>query len=80
MIQVYVGDDDQPHCVHRGLVSASSDFFQKALNGNFQKKNDVVRLPEQDSTVFAPYVQWLYSKCLDYEMKAEEKAELISED
>jgi hypothetical protein len=80
MIQVFVGDDEEPHCVHRDLISASSDFFQKALNGDFQEKDGIVRLSNQDSTLFALYVQWLYSKCLNHELGAQEQAELVSED
>lgn len=61
-IQVLVGESETCHTVHLDRIIKSSDFFAKALNGNFKEKEEgVVRLPEQKSEDFALYVEWLYS-------------------
>ncbi|RDI81886.1 hypothetical protein Vi05172_g8012 [Venturia inaequalis] len=71
MTQIFVGGDREPHCVHRDLISASSDFFKRALCGSFKEKNGIVRLREESSDDFAVYVAWLYSGRLNYPPKVE---------
>lgn len=59
MATIYVGD--QAFIVHHDLVTASSDYFSKALNGKFREKDSVVHLEDQGPATFASYVQWLYN-------------------
>lgn len=48
--------------VHMALLTARSDFFKKALNGKWMEAEEkIVRLPEDDPTVFAAYVHHLYT-------------------
>jgi hypothetical protein len=58
---VLVGQSEQPLSVHRELLASSSDFFKKALNGNFLEHNSVVRLTDREPGTFDIYVKWLYS-------------------
>lgn len=60
MVTVFVGDDAEPYTVHRDLITATSDFFSKALTGEFQERGGEVRLPDHKSEHFSCYVQWLY--------------------
>lgn len=71
MVKIYVGDDKEPFCVHKQIIETSSDFFDKALNGQFAEKDGLFRLPSQESKSFGLYIQWLYSKDLHHAMKAE---------
>jgi hypothetical protein len=51
--------------VHENLLSEASDFFRKALNGNFKEASDgVMELPEDDPNAFELFVRWLYGKAL----------------
>lgn len=51
--------------VHEGLVRASSEFFDKAMRRDWKEATDrVVKLPNDDPTVFRLYVHWLYSGTL----------------
>lgn len=61
MATIYVGDQVEPFIVHHALITASSDYFAKALNGQFKEKDGIVRLEGQDPATFTLYVQWLYS-------------------
>lgn len=56
---VLVGEDEETFPVHHDLIAASSDFFNKALNGRFAEKNDTVKLQKVNVTVFGRYLQWL---------------------
>lgn len=60
IVMVFVGGSTTPTPVHRELIAASSEFFAKALNGNFRERDGIVRLIDQSPTDFACYVQWLY--------------------
>ncbi|QDS72540.1 hypothetical protein FKW77_000382 [Venturia effusa] len=61
MATIYVGTQDEPFIIHRDLITASSDYFAKALNGGFKEKDGIVRLEDHDPTTFSQYVQWLYN-------------------
>ncbi|RDI81260.1 hypothetical protein Vi05172_g8740 [Venturia inaequalis] len=61
MATIYVGDQVEPFIVHHALITASSDYFAKALNGEFKEKDGIVRLEGQDPATFTLYVQCLYS-------------------
>lgn len=60
MVTIYVGPDNEPFVIHRNLITTSSDFFAKALNGSFQEKDSTIRLSLYTSDLFEIYMQWLY--------------------
>ncbi|QDS72549.1 hypothetical protein FKW77_000471 [Venturia effusa] len=39
MITVFVGDDAESFSLHHDLITATSDFFSKALNGEFKERD-----------------------------------------
>jgi hypothetical protein len=61
-IDVGAGDKRTIFRVHMALLTARSDFFKKALNGKWMEAEEkIVRLPEDDPTVYATYVHHLYT-------------------
>ncbi|TID27986.1 hypothetical protein E6O75_ATG00753 [Venturia nashicola] len=64
MATIFVGDQVEPFIIHHALITASSDYFAKALDGEFKEKEGVVRLEDQDPTTFASYTQWLYNNAV----------------
>lgn len=61
---VRVGCDafQQDFLLHEGILCARSEFFRRALNGNWnEKKEQLVKLPEDDSQTFAFYVSFIYT-------------------
>ncbi|QDS72539.1 hypothetical protein FKW77_000376 [Venturia effusa] len=65
MAKVFVGDDqDEPFLVHFDLLIATSDFFKKALTGEFKEKEGVVRLANESAETFQWYMRWLYDQRL----------------
>jgi len=44
------------------LISSSSDFFRKALNGNFKEKNGIVHFPAEKPKIVESYLEWLYTR------------------
>lgn len=66
MCRVFVGDDTEPYTVHHDLITASSEFFNRALNGEFEEKNGDVKLPEHESSTFGVYSKWLYSDVISH--------------
>jgi hypothetical protein len=61
IIQVFVGNATQPVYVHQEVIARSSQFFYKALTGEFQEKDGTVRLFGEELEQFKMYTQWLYS-------------------
>ncbi|KAF2122087.1 hypothetical protein BDV96DRAFT_640152 [Lophiotrema nucula] len=63
-IEVRVGDEAsaQSFYVHQDLICASSEFFERALNGDWQEAEDkCVKLPDDEPKVFENYINWLYT-------------------
>jgi hypothetical protein len=60
MATIFVGNQTEPFVVHHNLITASSGFFAKALNGEFKEKEGIVRLKDQNAEHFSRYIQWLY--------------------
>jgi hypothetical protein len=58
---IHVGEQAESFIVHRDLITASSDFFAKALTGEFKEKDSIVRLEGHETSHFATYFQWLNS-------------------
>ncbi|RDI82993.1 hypothetical protein Vi05172_g6844 [Venturia inaequalis] len=66
MCRVFVGDDTEPYTIHHDLITASSEFFNRALNGEFEEKDGDVTLPEHESSTFEAYSKWLYSDVISH--------------
>lgn len=55
------GDNKRDFIVHEELICESSEFFRKALAGNWKETQDrIVKLPEDDPDMFALYLQAVY--------------------
>lgn len=70
MCRIFVGDDPEPYTVHHDLITASSEFFNRALNGQFKEKDGDVKLPEQKTGTFGTYHKWLYTDKLELDASA----------
>ncbi|TID27987.1 hypothetical protein E2P81_ATG00737 [Venturia nashicola] len=65
MASVFVGaNTTEPYVVHLDLLTATSEFFKKALTGEFKEKNGAVRLAGESPDVFEQYMGWLYNEKL----------------
>lgn len=63
---VSVGKDERRFVAHKDTLSRSSTFFQAAFSGEWlESKEKLVRMPEQDSTVFSIYLHWRYLGSID---------------
>ncbi|KAI4634342.1 hypothetical protein J4E83_001660 [Alternaria metachromatica] len=63
-VTVIVGKepDQQRFSVHEGIMCARSEFFQRAMNGNWtESKERIIRLPEDDPEIFNIYINFLYT-------------------
>ncbi|QDS72541.1 hypothetical protein FKW77_000389 [Venturia effusa] len=65
IVTVLAGTDQEKFFVHYDLIAASSDFFAKALDGEFKEKDGVVRLEKVTAPNFSHYIQWLYDDKFD---------------
>lgn len=55
----------QDFLLHEGILCARSEFFRRALNGNWiEKKERLVKLPEDDTQTFAFYVSFIYTNVM----------------
>jgi hypothetical protein len=63
MVRVEVGSGTgmQAFNVHKNLLSQASEYFDRALNGNFKESEGVFRLPHHRPEVFEVVYQWLYT-------------------
>ena len=51
----------QDFLLHEGIICKRSEFFRRAMNGNWsEKKARLVKLPEDDPKIFALYVNLVY--------------------
>lgn len=78
-MQVLVGEAAEVFHVHENVLVNSSDFFKKAIHGEFKENEGIVRLPTQDPEVFKVYTQWLYRRTIGLAVAAkghEDKEEL----
>ncbi|KAE9975299.1 hypothetical protein EG328_003268 [Venturia inaequalis] len=57
---ILVGPKQKRFSAHHDLITASSPFFAKSLNGNFKESNGVVLLRDCGPSSFSRYLQWLY--------------------
>lgn len=64
LVTVVVGKEpnQQRFSVHEGIICARSEFFQRAMNGNWEEsKERIIKLPEDDPKVFNVYINLLYT-------------------
>ncbi|KAF9701864.1 hypothetical protein EKO04_000819 [Ascochyta lentis] len=56
------GEKQQKYIVHEQLLTTRSLFFKKAMSGDWiEAKERIVKLPEDDSSVFNIYIDLLYT-------------------
>jgi hypothetical protein len=63
-IEVHVGKEEsfKKYIVHTGLVTEWSEFFARALNGQWKESDEnITTLPEDDQEVFELYLQLIYT-------------------
>ncbi|KAH8644105.1 N-acetylglucosaminyl-phosphatidylinositol biosynthetic protein [Alternaria alternata] len=62
LVRVGCDSSQQEFLLHEGILCARSEFFRRALNGNWiEKKERLVKLPEDDPQTFAFYVSFIYT-------------------
>lgn len=65
MVTVKVGLSEEIFVIHKELVCYHSTFFKGALSGNFAEAQEgVVRLREENVTVFKHFETWIYRQQL----------------
>ncbi|KFY24129.1 hypothetical protein V493_05412 [Pseudogymnoascus sp. VKM F-4281 (FW-2241)] len=61
IVTVYVGPREKRYSVHKALLTSQSEYFEKALNGNFKEADEqTIRLPEDSPDAFELLIGWLY--------------------
>lgn len=72
MITVHAGPDPStPFLVHEGVVKESSEFFKAALNKQWKEGTErKIDLPDDCPHVVADYIEWLYSKEIEFTYKS----------
>ena len=54
------------YAIHKNLICASADFFDRAFNGRFvEGREQKLTLPEEDPLLFQLFYDWLYSGRVD---------------
>ncbi len=62
-VKLIVGpeNDQKEFVIHKDLLCATSEFFQRAFSGRFTEgQTQEMRLPEDDPQVFSFFCDWLY--------------------
>ncbi|KAL8848256.1 MAG: hypothetical protein Q9221_006729 [Calogaya cf. arnoldii] len=63
VVTVLVGPAETPFCIHWGLLTSKSSFFNAALTASWQESSEgKVRLAEEDPELFSIYVLWFYNQ------------------
>jgi hypothetical protein len=60
-VEVGTGQEMQAFTIHRNLLSQASEYFDRALNGNFIESHGLIRLPRHAPEAFELVYQWLYT-------------------
>ena len=62
-VQVIVGQENKLFNVHKGVLCGVAPFFRAAFDGQFVEGTEqVLRLPEDDPTLFRHFQLWMYTK------------------
>lgn len=68
-VTLHVGNIREPIHVHKGLLDDASGFFKAACNSRFKEGDEQsMDLPEETVDDLEDFVQWLYTKRLDFPM------------
>ena len=74
-ITVITGPAKQKFLIHEGLAKANSEYFKVALDGGWlEAKNSTFELPDENETIFAGFVNFIYNKVVG--LTAEEDKEM----
>ena len=58
---IYVGPERKRYLIHKDLLTTQSEFFDRALNGNFKEaEQNLIYLEEESPAAFDLLVGWLY--------------------
>lgn len=69
MAKVFVGNDTtEPFLVYLDVLTTTSDFFRKALTGEFKEKDGIVCLADKSPVIFSRYMGWLYNRKLPMDL------------
>ena len=61
VVSIYVGEERKRFVVHKDLLTSQSEYFDKALNGNFKEaEENAIYFKEDDPVVVGYFVTWLY--------------------
>jgi hypothetical protein len=64
LLTVIVGKapNQEDFSVHEGIICTRSEFFRRAMNGNWAESEErVVKLPDDDPEIFAAYINLVYT-------------------
>lgn len=78
MVTILAGADKIAFVVHETLLKSKSEYFRKALDGNWQESVDkTFELKDEKPTVVGLFVDWLYTKNIDIVREAETDSFLV---
>ncbi|KAG0647368.1 hypothetical protein D0Z07_6984 [Hyphodiscus hymeniophilus] len=61
IVDILVGPEKKRYVVHKRLLTAQSDYFSKALTGNFMEaEENSIQLKEEDPATVSLLIAWLY--------------------
>lgn len=64
ILKVVVGEEpsQKTFIVHEGIICERSEFFRRAMNGNWAESSErVVKLPEDSAEIFGTYMNLVYT-------------------
>ena len=65
---VLVGKDKKEYLLHRCFAPKTSEFFEKALSGNWKESEDkTIKIHDFEPDVFDDYLQWVYTSVVPIE-------------
>nr|OQO32284.1 hypothetical protein B0A51_00343 [Rachicladosporium sp. CCFEE 5018] len=68
MVAVLVGPSEVPCKVHEDLICKTSKFFRAACSERWAGSGDrIVRLVDEEPAAFRLYIEWIYTKDIDFE-------------
>lgn len=66
VITVLIGKSEKKFIVHKATICSKSPFFAAACSGKWAEGQEgIVRLPGQQSRVFAMFLHWVYTQTID---------------
>jgi len=65
MVELFVGENETKFVVHKDLLCAHSEYFQRAFKGKFQESEDgFTRVTDVSEATFKIFQQWLYGQLI----------------